>query len=731
MKKHSLTVLLLIFLMGFGSLCYAQSVVRVTQLGADYVAAPPTVSFRVYWDTQPDNVTHLDSVWLFVDYQPIAANGSLGAWTPATLTNPSATAPGTVIAGSLNGRGFYLKGTPTASFSSTVTVTLDGLNAGDKFNWCAYVTDYPPNATEGAGYYELHGTPPFIINGTITEPTRQYTGCIDVLTDATGGPGLIPVKPAITAFIASPDTICAGSTVTLTATAANASEYSFDGGNSWGAGATLAVAPTQDTTCNVHVRNATGCTVTAAAGAFIKVHPKPVAAFTNPPTAACAGSTVTLTASGGGSYCFTHTCSACGRNPYATGNDAPTEYDCSIGLDSCTFNDVNTYTLTMPDSGSVTVWVRVINDNDCTDSVSVTIGTGTVTPPTPTLAASATYCSGTAIIPFTGEAGYSYQLQNNLLQDVGAPLTGAGASLNFPIAVTGTYAIVVTNVATNCTAVSNAQEVTVHPLPAAPTGASSNARCEAGTVTFSATPPAYCTIDWYTDATDGNIVTGGYGTHTFSPSINASTTYYAQARQTTYGCLSPSRLAVTATVHTAVGAASISGASSNTCPAATVSLSASATGATTFTWYKDGMEVQSGTSSAYTVTSSGSYTVQGKNANCTGTTSSSKVVTISDCRDVPGCTNLKLYQTTSPLDGNTTWTLANDYCLRRGARLPTFYELLCMCANAKTLPGGYEVGRYWSTIPPATPHRTVHIGGGACAYKDASDGETHRFRCVL
>ncbi|MDR2361735.1 MAG: hypothetical protein LBD91_03310, partial [Prevotellaceae bacterium] len=64
MKKHPLTLLLLILLLGFGDFCYGQSVVRVEQLGADYVATLPTVSFRVYWDTPPDNVRHLDSVWL-------------------------------------------------------------------------------------------------------------------------------------------------------------------------------------------------------------------------------------------------------------------------------------------------------------------------------------------------------------------------------------------------------------------------------------------------------------------------------------------------------------------------------------------------------------------------------------------------------------------------------------------------------------------------------------------
>ncbi|MDR2362240.1 MAG: hypothetical protein LBD91_05865, partial [Prevotellaceae bacterium] len=215
----------------------------------------------------------------------------------ATLTNPSATASGTVIAGSLNGRGFYLRGTLTPTFSSTVTVALSGLNAGEKFNWCAYVTDYPPNATEGAGHYELHGTTPFVVNGdTLGAGVRAYTGCITSLTDRTGCPGLIPVSPTIVSFIAQPDTICAGDTVTLTATATDATEYSFDDGLSWIALNAATFTTAASTNYIVKARNDALCETKNTAP--VMVYPKPAPAFVNPPLIACAGSTVTLTAAG-------------------------------------------------------------------------------------------------------------------------------------------------------------------------------------------------------------------------------------------------------------------------------------------------------------------------------------------------------------------------------------------------------------------------------------------------
>jgi hypothetical protein len=185
------------------------------------------------------------------------------------------------------------------------------------------------------------------------------------------------------------------------------------------------------------------------------------------------------------------------------------------------------------------------------------------------------------------------------------------------------------------------------------------------------------------------------------------------------------------TVHTAVATASISGSSSNTCPDATVALTASATGATSFTWYQNGSPVQSGTSTAYTVTSSGSYTVQGKNANCTGITSPSHVVTINGCNEVPGCAGLKLYQTTNIFDGYRNWGEANEYCTKLGARLPTRTELQCMCENKSSTPGATYTGyTYWSSTKHSnTFYYTVHFGD--CGLSNLSDGYNTAFRCVL
>ncbi|MDR0729985.1 MAG: hypothetical protein LBF19_07700, partial [Prevotellaceae bacterium] len=96
-------------------------VVQVEQLSASY-GASPTVTFRVYWDTQPDGVRHLDSVWLFIDFQQINSDHSLGAWAAATLTNPVSADAGTPsYPVALPYRGFYLRGNPSGAFDATVT----------------------------------------------------------------------------------------------------------------------------------------------------------------------------------------------------------------------------------------------------------------------------------------------------------------------------------------------------------------------------------------------------------------------------------------------------------------------------------------------------------------------------------------------------------------------------------------------------------------------------------
>jgi gliding motility-associated-like protein len=85
-------------------------------------------------------------------------------------------------------------------------------------------------------------------------------------------------------------------------------------------------------------------------------------------------------------------------------------------------------------------------------------------------------------------------------------------------------------------------------LPAVPTVVSQGSTVGAGSVQLQVSVASGMTVDWYASATGGSVLSGGQGVTTFTtPVITATTTYYAQTRNSSTGCLSATRTAVTAT----------------------------------------------------------------------------------------------------------------------------------------------------------------------------------------
>jgi uncharacterized protein (TIGR02145 family) len=325
-KVLILTAMTLLPLWGAGSFLYAQSSVNVTLLNAA-PGAPASLTFSVEWADGSRSAIHRDTVWVFADFQPIDANGNAGAWKAATFAAlPSVIdGAGTPVPESFNGRGFYLAGSPSGAFASTLTATLtEPVNT--KFNACLYVSDYPPNATMNTGGgYSLHGTPPFIINNTIRETTRTFAAgtCITSLTDSTGCPGFVNNGPAlVTGSIATRgDTVCVGGAPKMISGVMPVSGgdgsviYSWykDGVPISGATdanytpplADAAVPGTHtytrtvhDQTCNITPRLSDGSWV-------LRVSEVPTVTLAAPASSVCAGSAVTLTATAGAaSYQF-------------------------------------------------------------------------------------------------------------------------------------------------------------------------------------------------------------------------------------------------------------------------------------------------------------------------------------------------------------------------------------------------------------------------------------------
>ncbi len=156
------------------------------------------VTFRMTWNAC-DNSMHLNKAWVFVDYQPIDANGNKGNWTHATISGTPSVTNGTYTAGNTNG--FYVTG--ANGQSATITVKLGNLPTGGRYNWCAIAIDYPPVALFTTTTNVLFkGTPPFVVkyddgsSGTIANTGKtNYTPTADKaitsVTDATTCPGLI------------------------------------------------------------------------------------------------------------------------------------------------------------------------------------------------------------------------------------------------------------------------------------------------------------------------------------------------------------------------------------------------------------------------------------------------------------------------------------------------------------------------------------------------------------
>ena len=303
---------------GLGGLL-AQSSVSVVPITANYSANPPTVTFEVSWPANTRDANHRSKVWVLVDYRRIQNNAYVGGWLRAgisTAHTPTANA-GAVSLETGNTKGFWLQGTDGA-FAATITVpvTVDLSGYASQFGWCGVASDRPPYAEEKSTHYALNGTLPFIIQtipgdpgSTVSQTTPAYDNCIYGLTDATGCPGEWPVMPAITGFTTSATTICAGESVTLTATATNAQRYSFDDGANWVSSPSTVVTPLITTTYKLKAtREKGGCTVTFPTQITITVNDPPTnLSLTADPDVICADEPATLTASstGDASYSLT------------------------------------------------------------------------------------------------------------------------------------------------------------------------------------------------------------------------------------------------------------------------------------------------------------------------------------------------------------------------------------------------------------------------------------------
>lgn len=187
----------------------------------------------------------------------------------------------------------------------------------------------------------------------------------------------------------------------------------------------------------------------------------------------------------------------------------------------------------------------------CGDKVTVSMDTNE---------ASATICADqgalsrtlTATPDFTIFNTHAYQWQQSTDQQIWTDILGAtNAAINTPSVTQTTYFRVKTaedpiNVSNDlCNVVSNVFELTVLPIPTAPTSSGNITICEGDIGILQVTPQNGYTVNWYDAPIGGNLLFGDSARF----ETTGAGTYYAEANSPAVECASTTRTVVTLTIN--------------------------------------------------------------------------------------------------------------------------------------------------------------------------------------
>ncbi|MFN5784405.1 MAG: beta strand repeat-containing protein, partial [Flavobacteriia bacterium] len=335
---------------------------------------------------------------------------------------------------------------PSACTGSSATVIATPGSAGT-YN---YVWSVPSGATDPGNVASFSTT---IAGNYSVIITNTTTNCVSL--SALGTVSILANAP----INAGGDVaICAGASITITATGGTSYNWVGLGTNSF-----YSVSPATMTTYTVTGSDANGCV--GSDDITVTVNPNPTVSVNSVAFCGSTPATIVATPLPAGTYDYAWTVPTGASNP----GNVPTFNTSVNGSYSVVITDPTTQCFSIAASGTV-----AINPNP-----SATVNSPTACAGSP---ASVTATPGTA-----GTYNYVWTVPT------GAP--NPGNASNFNATVSGTYTVVLTNTTTGCVSQPADGVVTINPIPV---------------ITLAPTDPGQC------NATDGFIQVSGTGTGTVS-----------------------------------------------------------------------------------------------------------------------------------------------------------------------------------------------------------------------
>ena len=409
-------------------------------VNATVIATPSTIGNYSYAWTVPTGASNPGNVASFTT--PIAGVYSVIITNTTTLCS-SSSASGTVTVNPIPT--VIVNNVSICAGASTTITATPGLSGSYSYAWTVPTGVLNPGNTASFSA-SIAGTYSVIITNTATNCTSLSAS------------GIITVNPIPTVTVSSA-AICAGFTTTLTATPTTIGNYNFAWTVPTGAvnpGNVNSITSGVAGTYSVVITDATTSCSSISTSGTISINPLPVVTVNSP--AICAGASAVLTATPAtvGVHSYSWTVPVGAVNP---GNIA--SFSTSIaGIYSVVITNTTTSCISASASGTVTV----------NPIPTVTVNNASI------CAGSSTLITATPGLPGT----YTY------VWTVPSGANNPGNAASFSASIAGTYSVIITNTATNCSSLSATGIVTVNPIPTVTV--SSATICEGLTATLTATP---------------------------------------------------------------------------------------------------------------------------------------------------------------------------------------------------------------------------------------------------